>query len=364
MSARILLAVLATPALSGAQQILEIDHSVGRTIIHDEWRAMRPSNLGTDWDRNLLYVHDREEPEGIMVFSLETGEWVRTIPTPRGDGPFELSQGKGSIALAGDGGLYVAGFLRVLTFDSNHDPVSSWTPGVPALMGHGVCDLGGKPAIPILNGVLRHEREAIGPNAVADRSPYYPGPITAGSEEEARARAQAMVTRAVLNNRARIVCTEDRAFVVRTYEEGPDSVFVHHLNGGTGRVAVPTEFTENWGCRIGGKPCPPWSHNVHPSLDDQGNLVLFSNDFRTGGAIIDPETGCYAIVQKDPATDMPRIPVRVKGDSVLVFQQDQGEPKDGAAFRLFMGSTNKASLHPLRRVSGEPCPGMAPGRGL
>ena len=69
-------------------------------------------------------------------------------------------------------------------------------------------------------------------------------------------------------------------------------------------------------------------------------------------------------MQKDPATDMPRIPVRVKGDSVLVFQQDQGEPKDGAAFRLFIGSTNKASLHPLRRVSGEPCPGMAPGRGL
>ena len=360
MRVRVLLAILATPALGSAQQILEIDYSVGRTIIHDEWRAMRPSNLGTDWDRNLLYVHDSEEPDGIMVFSLETGEWVRTIATPRGDGPFELSGGKVSIALADDGGLYVAGVLRVLTFDSNHDPVSSWTPGAPALIGKSVCDLGGKPAIPIENGVLRHETEAIGPNVVVDRSLYDFGTIVASSEDEARARTQEMVTHAALNNRARIVCTEDRAFVVRTYEEGPDSVFVYHVNGEMERVTIPTEFTEDWGCQIAGKPCAPWSHDVHPSFDDRGNLVLFSSDFRTGGAIINPETGCYAIVQKNLETDIARIPVRVRGDSVLVFQQDQGEPEGGSAFHLFMGSTNKASMHPLRRVSGEPCPGMLP----
>ena len=169
---------------AGAQQILEIDYSVGRTIIQDEWRAMRHHNLGADWNRNLLYVHDNEEPDGIMVFSLETGEWVRTISTPRGEGPLEIPPlGTTWMSLAGDGGLYVAGFQRVLMFDSNHNPV-------------------------------------------------------------------------------------------------------------------------------------------------------------------------------DMRTDMARIPVRVRGDSVLVFQQDQGETEDGRP-HLFMGSANKASLHPLRRVSGEPCEGMA-----
>ena len=372
--------LVAAPS-AGAQQILEIDYSVGRTIIHDEWRAMRHHDLAADWDRNLLYVHDNEEPDGIMVFSLETGEWVRTISTPRGGGPFELPQGKGSVAFADDGGLYVAGYQRVLMFDSSHDLVNAWTPGAPVVQP-AVCDLGGKPAVAVPNGVLRHETEAIGPNAVVGRSineMVSDSLGEVGSEAEARARAQAALARVASSSRARIVCTEDRAFVVRRYLDveavlgnlagpgaraevtgaGPDSVFVYHRSGEVGRVAIPTEFTEDWGCQIGGRRCPPWSHGVHPSLDDQGNLVLFSADFRTAGAIIDPETGCYAIVQKDMRTDMARIPVRVRGDSVLVFQQDQGETEGGRP-HLFMGSTNMASMHPLRRVSGEPCPGMLP----
>lgn len=357
MRARALLTILATPALGSAQQILEIDYSVGRTIIHDEWRAMKYHDLGVDWDRNLLYVHDNEEPDGIMVFSLETGEWVRTISTPRGEGPFEIPpQGTSSLALASDGGLYVAGFQRVVTFDSNHSPVSSWTPQAPTAQT--VCDLGGKPAVPVPNGALRHETEAIGPNAMVGGSINEIPSDTiavASSEEEAGDRSRAMLVSISLNSMARIVCSEDRAYVVQRYVEGPDSVFVYNLSGEAGRVAVPTEFTEEWGCQINGIPCQPWSHGVHPSLDDRGNLVLFSGDFRTGGAIINPETGCYAIVQKDPRNDMARIPVRVRGDSVLVFQQDRG-----ATGTLFMGSANKASMHPLRRVSGEPCPGMLP----
>ena len=72
--------------------------------------------------------------------------------------------------------------------------------------------------------------------------------------------------------------------------------------------------------------------------------------------IINPDTGCYAIIQKDVATDMARIPVRVRGDSILVFQQDTAEGNRG--FQVFMGSTNKVSIHPVRRVSGDPCAGM------
>ena len=31
------------------QQVIEIDYSAGRTIIDDEWRAMKPSDVGVDW---------------------------------------------------------------------------------------------------------------------------------------------------------------------------------------------------------------------------------------------------------------------------------------------------------------------------
>lgn len=93
------------PHAGSTQHIVEIDYSAGRTILEGEWRAIRLSDLATDWDRNLLYVHDPEEPDGIMVFSLETGDWLRTISTPRGEGPFEFPQGKGRMALAADGRL-------------------------------------------------------------------------------------------------------------------------------------------------------------------------------------------------------------------------------------------------------------------
>ena len=343
MVGRALLAVLFAPALCSAQQVVEIDYSAGRTIIDDELRGMRPHDLAVDWDRNILYVNDAVEPNGIMVFSLETGEWIRTIATPRGDGPFEFSQGTGSLALASDGGLYVSGYQRVVTYDTNGEPVHTWTPNAP--MRRAVCELDGKPAVPVLNGVLRHETEAIGPQAVTDGTV---GVII--SEQEG-------LDRSMLLARSRIACTDGRAFVVLTYSEGPDSVFVYHVNGDVNRVIVPTEFSEDWGCRIAGRACPPWTRNLRPSFDHRGNLVLFGSEWRTGGAIINPETGCYAIVQKNVQTDITRVPVRMKGDSILVFSDDQ-ELKAG--FDLYLGSANKVSIHPLRHVSGEPCPGVIP----
>ena len=343
MVGRALLAVLFAPVLCSAQQVVEINYSAGRTIIDDELRGMRPNDLAVDWERSLIYVNDAEEPNGIMVFSLETGEWVRTIATPRGYGPFEFSQGKGSLALASDGGLYVSGYQRVVTYDPNGEPVSTWTPKAP--MRRAVCELDGKPAVPVLNGVLRYETEAIGPQALADGTV---GVIT--SEQEG-------LDRSMLLARSRIACTEDRAFVVFTYSAGPDSVFVYHVDGEVDRVVVPTEFSEEWGCLIAGRPCPPWTQNLRPSFDDLGNLVLFGSEWRTGGAIINLETGCYAIVKKNVQTDITRVPVRMKGDSILVFRDDQ---ELTAGFDLYLGSANKVSIHPLRRVSGDPCPGLLP----
>ena len=347
----LLLTVLAAPLAGSAQQIVEVDYSAGRTIIDDEWRSMRTAPLVVDWDRARLYVRDREEPDGIMVFSLETGEHVHTISTPRGDGPFEFSQGMHSMVLTDDGGLHVSGLLRVVTYDANYQPVRTWTP--QAHPRHGVCDLGGKPAVPLRGGVLRHESETLGQDAVTGD---HLGVVS--SREELMAIGMQLST-------ARIICTEDRAFTVVTYLEGlnretltrpqvPDSLLVYHVNGRADRVALPAEYTEDWGCEMGGKPCPPWSARLRPSFDERHNLVLLSSDFRIAGAIINADTGCYALIRKDTEklSDRHLLPVAVRGDSILVFEQDR------SSTTTFLGGAVKASLHRVRRVSGEPCPGM------
>ena len=169
---------------------------------------------------------------------------------------------------------------------------------------------------------------------------------------------------------ARIACTGSTAFVVRSYLDGPDSVFAYHRSGQVGRVAVPTDFAEWEGCEkrevrtpsgqlAGHAPCWVWNRGLTPSTDGRGNLVLLGEDFDFAGTIVNPETGCYAIVRKDPSTDKSRIPVRILGDSVLVLH-NSSEPNANGGTTYYTDSAYRVSLHPLRRVSGKPCPGMLP----
>ena len=349
-----------------AQQVLQVDYTTGRTIIDDEWRHINTDHLAVDPTRGVLYVIDPEEPEGIMAFSLETGEWIRTIPTPKGDGPGEFPEGRQSMAIARDGGLYVSGFVRVLKFDTLGVRVGSWTPRAPAARST-VCDLGGEPAVPIPNGVLRRgpddTDQTIGPSAVEGEV------IHAESLDDGMAIHFRLM-------RARIACTDDAAYVVMTYDSGADSVFAYHHSGEASRVALPMEGIEGMEeCRqigggdlppgfqrIGGS-CPYWSLSLRPSIDEHGNVVLFGRDWVVAGTIIDPETGCHALVQKDfraPDRGLGSSPVRILRDSVLVVWQDAEvtETADGRRNFRMAGVNNRVSLHPLRRISGEPCPGM------
>ena len=88
-------------------------------------------------------------------------------------------------------------------------------------------------------------------------------------------------------------------------------------------------------------------------------------DSRTHGAIINPETGCYALIRSPmgSAKDARNMPVVVHADSVLVFRNATREVTDQqgrTVNSILMDSATRASLHPLRRVSGEPCAGMLP----
>ncbi len=259
-------------SVADAQQVLEIDYSAGRTIFEDEFRAMSTTTVAVDWDRSLIYFEDAEEPFGIMAFSLETGEWIRTIRTPRGQGPYEFAQGHRSIAIGPGGGLYVAGFVRVVEYDPAGEPIHSWTSEVP--VPRTVCGFGGAPAVPTQGGVVRR-----GP----DGASVSVGPVRARGRSIAGESVDELTTVRERLRTATIACTEDRAYVLMSHaEDQPDSLFVYHGSGRAETLAVPVEDpTGRLACTIAEerradgslirpeRPCPHWSRGAWLSFDDR-----------------------------------------------------------------------------------------------
>ncbi len=295
-----------------AQQALKIDLDSGRTIIDHEFRSLGYHLVVVDWHGGILYSDDDEEPDGIMAFSLETGEWLRTIRTPTGEGPYEFPWGRSGMALRPGGGLYVSGLQRVIEYDAEGFAVNSWTPRGP--MSKAVCALGGAPVVPTQGGVARRISdgtiELMGPGVARE------GAVTAEMAAQQAKRASQL-------QRARIACLDGVAYVSRSYyDEGPNTVFAYHADGGVDTVPVPLEgAVPGAKCEIGvgpeTRPCPHWSWGTQLSFDDLGNLVMLGTDMLTYGAIIDPETGCYALIH---ATTFSRYtPVAVHADSVLVY---------------------------------------------
>lgn len=350
------LAMLSAPA-ADAQQIVDIDFDSGRTIIDDEWRAMYSGLVAVDWERNIIYVDDNEEPEGIMAFSLETGEWLRTIRTPEGEGPYEFPQRQAGIDLAPGGGLYVSGHMRVVEYDSQGMPINSWRP--QATVAERVCNFGGVPAVPTLGGLVIR-----GPDSTSELFGPISEPTSAGDAVTIRDPDAYIRIRGT-----RIACLGDAAYVARSNEEGPDSLFVYHRSGEEGRVAVPVRGVRDrtgcvrryeWGGETIEEPCPHWSERAQLSFDGQENIVLLGYDSETHGAIINPDTGCHALIRN--TTRGEHTPIGIHADSVLVFHNPfEVTERDGrTVYHVTGNSAYRVSMHPLRRVSGEPCPGMLP----
>ena len=353
-----LLAIAATLGLpsADAQQVLEIDTAAGRVIIDDEWRAIRTiGDMPLDRTRAILYANDDEEPEAVMAFSLETGEWIRTVPTPTGGGPRELERGMSGMTLGRDGRLYVAGYVRVLEFDPLGQYVNNWRPRAEVVMD--VCEFDGQPAIVASSGVIRRgpdgTDESFG-SSIVDRRATTTRETPTG------------YSRTTSGYSPRIACTDDTAYVVTTNAESSDSVFVYHRNGEMATLAVPTEFTDpgddckvkrSFGATVLEFPCTNWARERRPTLDGQGNLLLLGRHEEVPGAIIDPETGCYAVVRK-PDLSWDYDALHIYQDSALVFYYASWE-NDRGGFTM-SSAADRVSLHPLRRVSGEPCPGMLP----
>ena len=364
-----LLAITCWPvggSVTSAQQVLEIDYSAGRTIIDDPWRAIA-GHTAIDHGRSVLYVLDPEEPEGVLAFSLETGEWIRAIMVPEGDGPRELPEGVEAMSVAPDGRLYVSGPVRVLEFDPRGEYLSHWTPSMAPRLEGAVCDLRGQPAVPTRNGVVRRGNEgideAIGENVVV-----------LSSDPEEWETTDEFIDEMWRVQNAWILCTPNAAFVVSEYggmRSGrnlsnpvpkPDSLAVfYYRSNREGRLPIPPGLAADQALTVG------------PLIetDNRGNLVLLGvsmvvlvgqdGGFWNMGAVIDPEAGCHAVI-RNPEKNMmqPRLLGIYQDSAVVGYRYREETTENGRRVVTHYAYATKVAIHPLRRVSGEPCPGMLP----
>lgn len=349
-------ATLAMAPLGSAQQLLEIDFENGRAVIDDDFRAIRFSPVAFDHARRAIYVRDREEPDGIMVFSIETGEWLRTHRITKGEGPREL-RGLRGFALSASGGLHVLGVTKTLLLDSIGTFDGYWRFGGPST--EAICEFGGQPTVAVQGGLRRR-------GASGGEDDYFGDPVVAG---DTWVRGPDAGLSEVLKWRdAAVACRQDAAYVVLPNEQlelvqsstttgellnrgsGPDSVLVYHDDGRVRRLNVPSEFGEEHG----------WNRGLMPSIDAEGDLVLASLNGFVPGAIVDPETGCYGVF-RNREYELYRVFVAMHRDSAVVFDRDREEmTRDGRRQVTIYSEARRVSLHPIRRVSGEPCPGMLP----
>ena len=343
-----------------AQEVIEVDYETERVVIDDPYqRSLAVDMLAIDHARGILYVEDREELEGVMSFSLLTGERLNVVRYATGGGPNELPQAKAGFALASGGNLFVADPSKVLELDPLGAVVSYWLPRAPMRLG--ICSFAGEPAVPTVGGVVRRNPggpdRGVGSNALVGES------VRADNLEEGRAIADRAW-------RARAACNEEAAFVVESFEDEADSVYVYYLDGREdGRVAIPAVSTRRWGISCGltvlgvriirGGRCPEWNERMRPSLDENGNLVLVSTigfGLSLTGAIVDPKSGCHAVLRHrwQPESKV----VATYADSAVVFHREVVTNEDGG---VRVGSrAGRVTLNPLRRVSGEPCADMVP----
>ena len=337
-----------------AQQVLEIDLESGRTVISDDHRAMHLSPLAVDHSRGIIYVRDLEEPDGIIAFSLETGERLRTYRIAKGDGPNEVREIQ-DFAVASGGGLYVLGPRKVLHLGTDGGLRHELRLRGPASE---ICEFEGQPTVAIQRGLRKH-----GPNGAAENIGAH---VVTGDTWVVRMGDDLSEVRKW--RRARLACRRDVAFLVfsntttepipgtnmaRVSNIAPDSVLAYVGNGRESRLDVPTDFSEEYG----------WNEDLEPSIDSHGNLVLASLDGRIPGAIIDPDTGCYSVLRHRE----PRLGGRFVGiyqDSAIVFHQDRDvTTRNGQRVVTLFSEARQASVNPIRRVSGDPCVGMLPSVG-
>ncbi len=261
-----------------------------------------------------------------------------------GDGPGELRR-LAAVAAAPDGVLVSDGG-RVNHWDAAGNLLSIWQPGASTVTA--LCSLAGEPAAALFDGVIRRSPDGggirFGSRLASSESP--------ATDREGQIGAQEFMEFAT----AHIACMGGVAYV-----QMGNRLLAHRPEGLTSEIRIPPPLAQDAAAR---RP-PPDSRRLVPwygslSTNGRGRLVLGQFPRRgheVVGAVFDPLSGCYSLIEDRGDRLVSRRFMGVHADSAIIYgRHTRSREVEGRTMNYAEALAYQIALHPLRRVSGEPCP--------
>ena len=292
-----------------------------------------------DYGRRLVLMPEIVDPLVVRAYSLDDGSVQGLFGKGRpGDGPGELRNVYQTAV--GLDGIFLSGPHKVLYWSWSDVLIYQWTPTAPGT--HKLCALDGHPAVALEQGVVfrSDDGESI---ALGGEARTWLDATPATSEASANAYAS-----------VQLACAGSSAYVLI----GVDHALTEYRLGAEPRVLpMPAELVEA-ASKMRELTSREWGYD-NMFLADDGRLVItrVTDVDELIGAVVDPETGCYALLKKRPPGDFPTY-VGMFADSVVMLEASR-EPTvrtiNGRQVSVYSSDKSYMFVRPVRPVSGEPC---------
>ena len=336
-----ILALAAGISEAAAQQVLEVDMDAGREVVGG-LEYLFGFEAVVDYGRRQVLVTEAADPLAVTAYSLDDGSVQGVFGGgPAGDGPGELTH-VDAVAL-GPEGVLVAGIGRVLYWGWSGALLHQWRPTAPST--NDVCAFNGRPAVPLQQGIVFRgddgESVALGGKAAPEFD------FAAASETDVRRAAWTTF----------LACADSVAYRLDGYRH----VLAEYKRGSEPRaVAIPEDVMEAARKRMESSSESFFRPGYDkPFLADDGRLVVVTITWGVTGAVVNPATGCYALL-KDDTDPLGRDYVGMLGDSLVTLEASR-EPVtttvyEGKRHPVFSTNPSYIFVRPVRPASGEPCP--------
>lgn len=310
---------------AATQQKLEVDFDAGRQVAGGEEYMFYASVVAVDYGRRLVLASEAADPTRAHAYSLDDGSIQGVFGGERpGDGPGELRKVGGTAV--GPDGVFVAGPGRVIYWSWSGALLHQWTPKAPS--AYPVCALSGRPAVILQKGLVFRsddgESVALGGEARHDLDAT---PATGHD-----------VVMAYLSTL--LACADSSAYVLA----GDSHILTEYKIGAEPRVvSVPVDLAEAGGAT-----------SMFLAYDGRLVITTFTDKL---GVVMDPETGCYALL---PSTRVPGNPkyIGMFADSVVTLEASRKPTTrmlNGRQVSAYSADPSYIFVRPVRTVSGKPC---------
>ena len=321
-----------------SQQVLEVDIDAGRELAGGVEYLF--SNGVVDYDRRLVLVVEAADPLAVTAYSLDGGAVQGVFGGGQpGDGPGELTQLYATAV--GPEGIFVSGPRRVLYWSWSGTLLHQWAPTAPST--NELCSFKGRPAVTLQKGLVYRgddgESVAVG------------GEARLWLDQSAAPGDAFRMVRLTL-----MTCSDSAAYVL----DGYNHVLTEYKTGVEPRlVAMPAELVEAARERLAQSS----ENHYYPGynkifLADDGRLVMTTAADGLAGAVVDPQTGRYALLKQKRLSGGQSY-VGMFGDSIVTLESSREPARtrmvDGRDVRVFYGDKTHIFVRPRRRTEGEPC---------